>query len=99
MAWKWLTTFEQYLPAILIGVIGVEQAINAPGATKKQIVLDSIVSAGAALSTTPNTNVSEIGKLIDAVVGALNTAGIFQHGTPVSGVPVIPAPSAPSPAP
>lgn len=76
---KFLTSTAKYLPYILAGVVGVEQAIqSAPGDLKKQIVTGIVVGAQVG-EQIPEAHVAAIGGLIDTVVSTLNNAGIFGH--------------------
>jgi hypothetical protein len=78
---NWLSIILEFLPAVLKTVIAVESAVVAPGATKKQIVL-GVIQAGAGLAEDfPETKLQGVGALNDAVVGALNKAGVFQKTT------------------
>lgn len=68
------------LPQILAAVIGVESVITAPqsGATKKQLVLDSIDAVAKAGEASDVKVVAAISALIDNIVASLNKSGLFQ---------------------
>lgn len=74
---KYLATILKFFPAVLTAVVAVEQAITAPGATKKQIVLGSITAAAKVAETVDDADVQAISTLIDTTVGSLNAAGVF----------------------
>ena len=77
---NWLKIVFTYLPIVIQGVAAVETALHgSPGATKKQVILDAITAGADTASTAPDANVANIGKLIDLVVGTLNTSGVFTH--------------------
>jgi len=75
----WISLLMQFLPVALQAVIAVETSIkNAPGASKKQVVMD-IITAGADVATKiPDAHVQQIGGLVDVIVGSLNKSGIFS---------------------
>ena len=83
---KWLTLLMHYFPAVLQGVIAVEQSIgSSPGATKKQVVMGAITAAAKVAGTVDEQHVQAIAALIDSTVGALNAAGIFGKPAPPAG--------------
>jgi hypothetical protein len=86
---KWLSLLMHYFPAVLQGVIAVEQAVGSsqPGATKKQVVMGAITAAAKVGGQVDEQHVAAISTLIDTTVGALNQAGVF-------GKPAAPAASA-----
>ena len=74
---KWFTVLLTYMPVVLSGVVAVEGAIKAPGATKKQIVLGAILAGAQTGEQIPEAHVQAIGGLIDVVVRMLNETGVF----------------------
>lgn len=82
-----LLTILQYFPYILQAVVAVEGAVSAPGATKKQLVLSSILNVAKVGEEVPQVTVSTISSLIDSTVSALNASGVFGHA------PTVPAPA------
>lgn len=82
---NWLKIIMTYLPYVLQGVVAVEAAIKgAPGASKKQVVLDAITAGASVGETVPQQEVSGISTLIDVVVGTLNTTGVFTKLSPAA---------------
>lgn len=78
---KWLTLALQFLPTVLNTVVAIEGvAINVPGVNKKQMVLNIITAGAKGAESAPNATVQGIGQLIDAVVGELNSSGVFNKG-------------------
>lgn len=71
----------KFFPYVLSGVVAVENVIGATasGADKKQVILDSILAAAKVGEKVPTEVVQQVSGLIDAVVGALNSSGIFGH--------------------
>ncbi len=67
------------LPAILKAVLGIEAAVEAPGATKKAMVMNSLAIAASLGETVPEKNVAAVSAAIDSVVGSLNTSGVMKH--------------------
>jgi len=75
---SWLSLLLAYLPVVLQSVTSVESTIkNAPGASKKQVVMDIITTVAEAGEKIPETVVQQVSGLVDTVVGALNKSGIF----------------------
>jgi len=76
--------FLNWFPYVLAGVVAVEAAVapGTPGATKKSIILNSITAATQVGVQVPESHVAEISAVIDSVVSALNTSGVFNHGQP-----------------
>lgn len=68
----------QSLPAILAAVVGIEHSIKAPGATKKQIVMDIITIAAIQGEKMPEAHVTAVSAAIDNVVSILNASGVFE---------------------
>ena len=95
---KWLTFLIQYLPTVLHGVVAVQNAITAPGQTKKQILVNAITAGAQTAEQIPGV-VANIGALVDVVVKDLKDSGL--HGfsnTPASVPATAPAPMvAPNP--
>ena len=85
-------------PSILKAVIEVESAIQAPGATKKAIVLSAITAAAGVAGQSGNTSAAVIGGMIDTTVTSLKAAGVFGASpttvTAIGVAPVVPAPAA-----
>jgi len=72
----------QYLPYILEAVKAVEKAAEGiKGASKKQVVLSTVVAAkaigaiGSNQNSIPQEHIQIVDNLIDSVVAALNNAG------------------------
>ena len=86
----------QYLPSVLSVVMAVENTFaSEPGATKKQIIMDSLTNSVKALDGKVDPKIlAGISTLIDTAVGVLNVVGIFTKKTPVA-VGVNPTPVAP----
>ena len=72
-----LLNILKLLPAIIQAVLAVEQIITDPksGATKKQMVLDSIDAVAKAGEGVDNKTVAAISALVDNVVVSLNKSG------------------------
>lgn len=85
---KWLLMAFQLLPNILAAVVQVENAVNAPGATKKAIVMSAITSAAQVGEAVPNQATAMISTMIDSTVKQLNDSGVFGPKTPA--VPAAP---------
>jgi len=81
---NWLKLLFQYFPLVLSGVVAIEGAVKAPGATKKQILLNVITAGAGIAQQIPQVDVQKVGTVIDAVVGALNKSGVFTKDTPAS---------------
>lgn len=74
----------RYFPYVLQAVTAVEAAIgSAPGATKKQVVLNSVTAAAKVGATVDEAHVSAISNLIDTTVSALNASGLLGKPAPV----------------
>ena len=72
----------KFLPSVLAAIKGVEDVIGAGnGATKKQLVLNSISSVAAIGEKVDDKNVQAISALIDSTVTTLNSSGIFKKTT------------------
>lgn len=77
---KTIALMLQYLPLVLRGVTAVEETMKgAPGESKKQVILDAVAAGAQTAEVAPDQHVKVVSTLIDVVVGALNTSGIFQH--------------------
>jgi hypothetical protein len=77
---KTFLSILQFFPFVLGGVVAVEQvAASEPGATKKQIVLDTVLTAAKLGEQVPVPMVSLISALIDQIVTSLNASGLFSH--------------------
>ncbi len=78
----------QYLPFILQGIVAVQAAIpTAPGATKKQVVLNAITAAASVGEQIPEAHIQGISKLIDLTVADLHTTNQAGFGTSSVTVP------------
>jgi len=68
-----------WLPGIIMGVIGIENAIGnrAPGTTKKALFMSVVTAATQAGEMIPDDHVKGISTTVDAVVSALNASGVF----------------------
>ena len=83
----WLQYLMRGLSLAPVVVAGVEKlAGEAPGATKKQMALDSLALASGVGQAVAPEQAGEIqafsgliGSTIDNLVGTLNAAGKFQH--------------------
>jgi hypothetical protein len=76
---KWLSLLLAYLPVVLHAITAVEATIKeAPGASKKQVVMDIITTVAAAGEKIPEAHVQQISGLVDVVVGTLNKSGVFK---------------------
>jgi hypothetical protein len=70
----------QYAPQILASVGAVEAAAaSAPGLTKEQIVINTVLAGAQVASSLPIPSVSGIASLVGLFVGILNSTGIFSH--------------------
>ena len=79
---KWLSLLLAYLPVVLQAVTAVEATIkDAPGASKKQVVMDIITTVASAGEKLPEAHVQQISGLVDVVVGTLNKSGVFKSPT------------------
>ena len=88
------TAFLKYLPSVISGVAAVEQVLGSGpgnGATKKQLVLSAVTAAAMVGETVPESHVSAISSMIDAVVGILNKTNLLGFGSSA------PASTAPAP--
>jgi len=80
-----LLNILKFFPYVLGGVTAVEQVAGAvPGATKKQILLNSILTASKVGEQVPVPQVAAISTLIDSVVSELNASGVFTHKAPAA---------------
>lgn len=79
---KILNSILSFLPAILAGVVAVEQTLGSaiPGAKKKQLVLSSIQAASQVGELVDNRTVQGISALIDHVVTELNGNAVLGFG-------------------
>lgn len=76
---NWLATILKFLPAVLTAVKAVEDTVDAPGLTKRSIVVGLVTAGAAAAEKFPDSIVGEIGALTDVVVGLFNSSGVFTH--------------------
>jgi hypothetical protein len=80
-----LLNILKLFPYVLAGVSAVEQVAGAmPGAAKKQIILDSILTGAKVGEQVPVPQVAAVSTLVDAVVSALNASGVFTHRAPAA---------------
>jgi hypothetical protein len=81
-------------PQILAAIIRTEQfAHSLPGATKEQIVVNTILAGAHFAQGVPVPAVQDIATQIAMIVGVLNETGIFNHGSKAP-APAVPAPVA-----
>ena len=74
------TAAATYAPAILGGVIAVEQAAKGlPGQTKADLVVNTILAGSQAAEGVPIPAVAGIAALVNLFVQILNAAGLFKH--------------------
>lgn len=72
------------LPGILQSVVTIETSLKAPGAVKKQVILNAVGTAAKALGAPASPAlVSATGALIDTTVASLNGAGLLGKAAPV----------------
>jgi hypothetical protein len=77
---NWLSIVWKYLPIVIQAVAAIEAALKgAPGATKKQVIMDAIIAGAKQGETVPEAHIAGISGLIDTVVGTLNATGFFSH--------------------
>jgi hypothetical protein len=70
----------QYAPQILGSITAVEAAASsAPGLTKEQIVINTVLAGAQVASALPIPSVTGIAGAITLFVGILNATGIFGH--------------------
>lgn len=82
---KYLDAILRYFPLALAGVVAVEQTIKeAPGTTKKAVVMASIQAAAKVAEQSDESHVQTVGALIDGIVDAFNRSGFF---TPKASTP------------
>ena len=80
---KTLFSVLGFFPYILQAVKAVEDNFaSEPGASKKQLVLDSVLTAAKIGEQVPQPTVALVTALIDSTVSALNASGIFKKATP-----------------
>jgi hypothetical protein len=83
---KTFNTILSLIPAILTGVVAIEQTLGnaVPGATKKQLVMSSLQIGAMIGETIDNKTVQGISALIDNTVTFLNQNRIlgFQPSAP-----------------
>lgn len=72
----------QAWPAILQGVVTIENTINAPGATKKEIIMSGIQTAAQVTEQLPNPVLQGFGAMIDSLVAVLNKNKVAPFGQP-----------------
>ena len=89
----------QFFPAIFHAVKAVEDTCSAePGATKKQLILDSVMAAAKVGETVLQAEVAMISGLIDSTVAMLKASGIFKHAPKLPIAPATPEPAIAPPA-
>lgn len=75
---NWLKLL-QYLPFVIQAVVAVETVYrNAPGAAKRQVVVESVIAVTKIAEGAPDVSVAQIGALTDNVVSSLNASGLFS---------------------
>lgn len=86
---NWLSILLKYFPVVLQGAIAVESAVGAaPGSSKKAIVLNAITAGAQVGEAVPESHVAGISRLIDIVVGDLNSNGMAGFGKKALPAPV-----------
>jgi hypothetical protein len=76
---KTLLLIFQFLPLVLSAVRAIEAEVGAGnGATKKQLVLNSIQAAAQVGEKADDNTVKAVAALVDHTVATLNDSGIFQ---------------------
>ncbi len=77
----------QHAPTALATIIAVENAIaDAPGETKAQIVVNSVVAGAQAAGHSPNVTVASVSALTALFVSILNASGLFKRRAKPAGV-------------
>ena len=72
-----------YFPYVLQSIVAVEAAAKSlPGASKLQLVLNSIAAVAGVSGQLPNDTVKIISTIATAIVTDLNNSGIFTHAAP-----------------
>ena len=67
-----------YFPYILAGIVAVQGSLpNAPGATKKELILNAVLAAASVGEQVPEAHVSAISKFIDVTVATLKGTGLL----------------------
>lgn len=88
---KILTSIISLLPAILTAIVAIEQQFgnSVPGATKKQLVMQSIQIGAAIGETVDNKTVQGVSALVDNTVSFLNSNRVlgFAPSTPTVAQP------------
>jgi hypothetical protein len=79
---KILSNILNFFPAVLQGVVIVEQVVGSalPGTAKKDLVLGAIQTAAQIGEQVDNKTVQSISVLIDNLVSALNKSAILGFG-------------------
>jgi len=75
---NWLAAILKFLPVVLSTVKAVEDTVQAPGATKKQVAIGIIRAGASAAEQFPESDVQTVGTLIDTVVSVFNQSGVFS---------------------
>lgn len=84
----------QNLPAILQAIVGIERLVvetrmEVSGATKKAMVMSSVIVAAKGGDSIPASHLAAVGALIDSVVGDLNAAGLLPRATSTAATPAL----------
>ena len=77
----------KYFPFILQGAIAIQGTMpDAPGASKKQILLSALGAAAVVGETIPEAHIQAVSALIDVVVASLKTSAAvnFTPAAPAS---------------
>ena len=83
-----LLAFLKYAPIVMVAVKEVETAVGSGnGADKKALVLAAVLAAVHAGETVDIAQVQVIARVVDLIVGVLNTSGIFGKTTSTVVVP------------
>lgn len=72
---KWLVLAFQLMPSVLGAIVQIEQSVDAPGATKKSIIMGAISSAAKVGEQVPDQTTALISAFIDDTVTKLHATG------------------------
>lgn len=85
-----LAAFLKYAPIVLAAVKEVELAVGTGnGADKKALVLAAVLAAVHAGENVPVAQVQTIARVIDLIVGVLNSSGVLGKTTSAVAVPAV----------
>lgn len=76
---KWLILALQLMPHVLTAVKQVEDSIDAPGTTKKAIVMSALTATAQVGEKVPDQTTALVSALIDNQVKELNDSGVFTR--------------------